>query len=971
MARRSSQQSVSLFPFLAVLVCTMGALILLLLVTTRRMRQEQAKYTAAVEVIDDLESGSLPEDTNLEAADFVVASKDDEDVTPAEQIPFQNQWLPTVNQHAEELKKLNAEIAAANVRKEDLLEQSDQLAASLVEQQDQLKTVKTLIQDAELELLTAGSDSRQLDQVQDQLKDLTDEKTDLELQIDQQKKLLAGVQAELEEKSAFTEEAEAVLRKRESALVSLRRLVAKSSENLATGSSATRLEFTNTNGTSKVPIVVNVDEKGFTLQPSGITVTLDDLKGFPANDNPLLAGIQAAAAHRSKGLLADDAYVLLLVRPTGSLGFYQAQQVMTNAHIHFGYELLEADRTVDLGQPNDEETKIVRQSVLEALSRRANLYGSLLAAQRRGGMAGAAELDRQRREALSGPSSGRTPDPDERTGPDGRTLEQVLDFGRVYAGGEAKPEPEMPRMAGNDARYGNRQWPSSPRQPQQSPQTGNLDGVQQQAVAANPPPIQMFPATEQPVDRQPSSGLGEWPKSRVGNQLAESDGANPGQAIAGMDFRQDRTQKLSENLGLNSHQTSGKQPNAFGVEANGENQIADRESESDPGSSEVDWPFVEAAPQQEGTRPVDPNLLSEFMGIQSPAESSQTAQKSPEQHSTVQISPRVPRELSRGFSGQPTDSTVRPRPSFEASRLGDASPPPSKNAQQATQPDSQAIPLLADSSSSGVGGRPGSPPYGNQSGQGPPKPVDPKQSYLQQFLDEVEQQRSKTMPNPVLLRLLRRANGTQDGQLSGNMPSSEITKPTPQLPAETTQKAVSQSTLPPSKAAASHPAPKTAAAPVPPKQPEQQPVAKPSQKPQPVYYVVRIYVSDDELIVGPFEGIDIKGWSDQQVADAAFQGVSETMKEVWADVRKDALPAVRFLSAKGAQERCQVTSKNLQSRDIPTRALQLEDVDFSLDRFFSDDLPPTTRSPQPTNSAGASGATQQAVQPSGHGRRSI
>ena len=42
MARRRSNTTVSLFPFLAVLVCTMGALILLLLVTTRRIRQKQA-----------------------------------------------------------------------------------------------------------------------------------------------------------------------------------------------------------------------------------------------------------------------------------------------------------------------------------------------------------------------------------------------------------------------------------------------------------------------------------------------------------------------------------------------------------------------------------------------------------------------------------------------------------------------------------------------------------------------------------------------------------------------------------------------------------------------------------------------------------------------------------------------------------------------------------------------------------------
>ena len=41
MARRHHQHSVSLFPFLAVLVCAMGSLILLLLVMTRKIRHDQ------------------------------------------------------------------------------------------------------------------------------------------------------------------------------------------------------------------------------------------------------------------------------------------------------------------------------------------------------------------------------------------------------------------------------------------------------------------------------------------------------------------------------------------------------------------------------------------------------------------------------------------------------------------------------------------------------------------------------------------------------------------------------------------------------------------------------------------------------------------------------------------------------------------------------------------------------------------
>jgi hypothetical protein len=49
MIRRRHKNAISLFPFLAVLVCTMGALILLLLVTTRRIRNDQ-RYAQSAKV---------------------------------------------------------------------------------------------------------------------------------------------------------------------------------------------------------------------------------------------------------------------------------------------------------------------------------------------------------------------------------------------------------------------------------------------------------------------------------------------------------------------------------------------------------------------------------------------------------------------------------------------------------------------------------------------------------------------------------------------------------------------------------------------------------------------------------------------------------------------------------------------------------------------------------------------------------
>lgn len=935
MARRNSQQSVSLFPFLAVLVCTMGALILLLLVTTRRIRQEQARYSAAVEVLDDLTNGDLSDSDAVNVTDFVVNAS--EAPSADDSVPeFQSQWLPESDVSAEEHERLQAEIELAKTKRAELQEQKQDLESQLTDQHAELASITDQIHEAEVELLTTGRETRQLAEAESDLKALNTEKADLEIQISQQQQLLAGVQAELEEKSAFTEEAEAVLTKRESALVSLRRLVAESSKNIARGSSATHLEFTNTQGTARVPIVINIDDKGFTFEPTGITVTLNDLKGFPANDNPLLAGIQAAAEHRSEGILPDDPYVLLLVRPSGSLGFYQAQAAMTNANIHFGYELLEADRTVAMGQASSDETQVVRQSILEALSRRANLYGALLAAQQRGPRGLSAEQSQQRLLADAGGSVAGRSASNDRRGADGRTLQELMELGRVYAGGEPKPEPTVRRFGNSNSQP--RQWGDAGNrmaETQMARQQPEDTIKQSQSMGQGPRPAGDSP--QMPVSPTPGS-----PMPRSATELAETSNLGTGGPATGegmgfeespLDSTASRSLNLSENMGLNSQLTADEMPNPTLAEATDGGQVAMNNSRRNEVSPDVDWPSVEAAPQPEGTRPVDPELVSGFMGVEAGSQPSGRMPSAREPNPSAAdvantetpfdsptISPRQSRnQTSENFVGNQNTNPVQPNP------LPGNQPP--------AVADTKATRLFDGQAGTSSFGTPG----GGEARSGYQPPVNPQLSYLQQFLDEVEQQRSKDVPNPVLLRLLRRAQNSPQGQMSENLASPGLSTPPPRNSGPPTRQSVSQTmpqTSPPKITQKPQQHSQTPAESTPPQK-------KPA--PQPVYYVVRVYVSDSQLIVGPFEPVNIKGWTDQQVAEAAFMGVSETMKDVWAEIRKDALPAVRFLSAEGSQQRCQITSQQLNDQKIPTRAMQIESRDLNLDRFFSDDLPPTTQ----------------------------
>ena len=107
--RPKTSQSVALFPFLAVLVCTMGALIFLLLVTTRMIRNIAIAQAAA--------ENSPPAVKDAGEPDISIRLPDSEpEPTPVPSLPVEQEPSPSaepqVDEHA--LKRL----AAASARTE-------------------------------------------------------------------------------------------------------------------------------------------------------------------------------------------------------------------------------------------------------------------------------------------------------------------------------------------------------------------------------------------------------------------------------------------------------------------------------------------------------------------------------------------------------------------------------------------------------------------------------------------------------------------------------------------------------------------------------------------------------------------------------------------------------------------------------------------------------------------------------------
>ncbi len=404
MTRRRPQISISLFPFLAVLVCAMGALILLLLVMTRKIRHEQSGGDAPLAVV---------------AVPKAVANPD----------------------RSQKIASLETERDSVSSDVLRLQQQVSELEQSVAQQETTVAGLREQSAELEGKLLAAEStpDNSGIAGVQDRISRLRSQQVVLWQRLDEQEKRLLAKQLQLKAVTEATAAAKAKLYTVNSSIVALRKQVQDAEQTAASAGTETILEFTNTVGTTRTPIIVEVTREGYKIQPTGIMIQSKDMGGFPGNDTPLLAAILAVHRERAKGSVTSQPYVLLLVRPTGSEAFYPAQGILANERIHFGYELIEADKTIATGEFAPTEIAAAEAAMAEAFRRREKIYANL------------------RYIAQGVPPQGTepAPDPSQRgltIRPDGtvRSEPRVADqraSGRNFAGGVAPPPGFYERRA--------------------------------------------------------------------------------------------------------------------------------------------------------------------------------------------------------------------------------------------------------------------------------------------------------------------------------------------------------------------------------------------------------------------------------------------------------------------------------------------------------------------------------------------
>jgi hypothetical protein len=348
MSRRASDSagSVLSFTFLDVLMCTMGSLLLLLVVfgvivkksTRERRAGEQAQISLA----------ALSQPTAPASAGAVAPAAEPEDD-----------------------------------------------AADLAQQLEELRR-----QQSEVEQLRADAAERRRVE-EERIRHLEDHERRLEHALGQLYVTLQALEAAEQETVVDQQQAEADVKRLQDLI---RDTEAELTEMRARGGppkSFAIVPYKGANGTFRRPIFVECTAEAVTIQPEGIRLTVEDFDGPLRSGNPLAAAIRAAHEELNARAAAagqaemPDPYPLLIVRPDGAGAYVAALDAIRSWDADYGYEFVDADWKLKYPEPDPRLAQLMSHAVDQARERQALLarvapgrYAPRLTGGGRGGVGG-------------------------------------------------------------------------------------------------------------------------------------------------------------------------------------------------------------------------------------------------------------------------------------------------------------------------------------------------------------------------------------------------------------------------------------------------------------------------------------------------------------------------------------------------------------------------------------------------------
>jgi hypothetical protein len=296
MKRRRQVLQVSTFPFLAVLLCAMGSLILLLLVIDRRAKAvSRAKAEQAA-------AGAVSEEAKLAAA---------------QKAAWEAEWEQRRRQLHELLAREEEKVAG------QIKSVQDKSAAARAEMQGE----ETRLRDLRVRL------EAEMGQVARTQEELTLRRAGIS-------KAGEKVEASRQELVRLAGE----LQRLEQTLRDLRTLREREKQTYSL------IPYIGRHGDNRRPIYVECTAAGLVFHPDRLVLEGPRLVPMRIRAEverriaQVRESVQAAALQEKS---AKSAYLLMLVRPDGIASYYQTQAALVGLKIDFGYEFVEADWILD------------------------------------------------------------------------------------------------------------------------------------------------------------------------------------------------------------------------------------------------------------------------------------------------------------------------------------------------------------------------------------------------------------------------------------------------------------------------------------------------------------------------------------------------------------------------------------------------------------------------------------------------
>ncbi|MBA3483514.1 MAG: hypothetical protein H0T51_17040 [Pirellulales bacterium] len=137
--------------------------------------------------------------------------------------------------------------------------------------------------------------------------------------------------------------------------------------------------YKGANGTYRRPVYIECTKDAVTIQPEGIVLTAIDFDGPIRSGNPLAAAVRAAREELNARAAAagqtdmPDPYPLLIVRPDGSRAYGVALSAISAWDADFGYEFVDSDWKLEYPDPDPKLSQTMAHAVDQARARQAML----------------------------------------------------------------------------------------------------------------------------------------------------------------------------------------------------------------------------------------------------------------------------------------------------------------------------------------------------------------------------------------------------------------------------------------------------------------------------------------------------------------------------------------------------------------------------------------------------------------------